>query len=103
MQARATYPEVYTVEEFAEVFRLSPEAVRKLIRHGEIPAVRIGKQYRILQQVVDRYFAKAVPAEARGFGMWKQKTVISLDYVNKLRDRDRRSPKVFLKDVAEDE
>ena len=47
MQQRASYPEVYTVEEFAKVFKLSPEAVRTLIRKGEIPAIRIGKQYRI--------------------------------------------------------
>ena len=59
MQRGITYSEVYTVEEFAKVFKLSPEAVRTLIRKGEVPAIRIGKQYRIPQDVIDRYFAQA--------------------------------------------
>ena len=103
MQQPVVYPEVYTVEEFAKLFKLSPEAVRTLIRKGEIPAIRIGKQYRIPQGVVDRYFAQVLPPEERGFGMWRRKPVAGLTYVNKLRDRDRRSPEEFLKDMAEDE
>ena len=103
MQRGITYSEVYTVEEFAKVFKLSPEAVRTLIRKGEVPAIRIGKQYRIPQDVIDRYFAQAIPPEERGFGMWKQKSVTSLMYVNKLRERDHRTPEAFLEDMAEDE
>ncbi len=101
MQQQASYPEVYTVEEFAKLFKLSPEAVRTLIRKGEVPAIRIGNQYRIPQDVVDRYFAQTLPPEARGFGMWRQKPVASLTYVNKLRDRDRRTPEAFLREMAE--
>ncbi len=103
MRKALAYPKVYTVEEFAKVFKLSPEAVRSLVRKGEIPAIRIGKQYRIPQDVVDHFFAQAVPPEERGFGMWRQKPVASLTYVNKLRERDRRTPEAFLKDMAEDE
>lgn len=102
-QAAAVYPEVYTIEEFAKLFKLSPEAVRTLIRKGEILAIRIGKQYRIPQSVVDQYFAQALPAAERGFGMWKHKPVASLSYVNKARNRDRRTPEAFLRDMAEDE
>ncbi len=96
-----TYRDVYTVEEFAKIFKLSPEAVRNLIRRGEIPAIRIGKQYRIPQDVVDRYFAQALPPEERGFGMWKPKPVPSRRYVNTLRNQDRRTPEAFLKDMTE--
>src|SRR5262245_39233052 len=103
MQQQASYPEVYTVEEFAKVFKLPPEAVRTLIRDGEIPAIRIGKQYRIPQDVVDRYFAQALPPEERGFGMWRKKPLPSLTHINKLRDRDRRTPEQFLRDMVEDE
>lgn len=102
-QVAANYPEVYTVEEFAKLFKLSSEAVRILIRSGEIPAIRIGKQYRIPQDVVDRYFAQALPPEERGFGMWKRRPVASLAYVNKLRAQDRRTPEQFLKDMVEDQ
>ena len=103
MQQQASYPEVYTVEEFAKVFKLSSEAVRPLIRKGEVPAIRIGKQYRIPQNVVDRYFAQVLPPEERGFGMWRRKPIASLTYVNKLRDRDHRIPEAFLQDMVEDE
>jgi len=99
----AGYPNVLTVEEFAGVFKVSREAVRNLIRRGEIQAIRIGKQYRIPQGVVDRYFAQALPPEERGFGMWRRKPVTSLAYVNTLRRRDRRTPEVFLKDMAGDD
>lgn len=102
-QEAAVYPEVYTVEEFAKLFKLSPEAVRILIRKGEILAICIGRQYRIPQSVVDLYFAQVLPAEERGFGMWKYKPVASLTYVNKVRNRDRRTPEAFLQDMAEDE
>ena len=66
MQKSLPYPEVYTVEEFAQMFKLSAEVVRNLIRRGEIAAIRIGKQYRIPQPVVDRYFAQALPPQERG-------------------------------------
>jgi excisionase family DNA binding protein len=102
MHKAIAYPSVYSVEEFARIFKLSPEAVRNLIRQGEIPAMRIGKQYRITQDVVDRYFAQALTPEERGFGMWRRRPIESLIYVNKLRDRDRRTPELFLKDMAED-
>lgn len=103
MQQQASYPEVYTVEEFAKVFKLSPEAVRTFIRKGEIPAIRIGNQYRIPQDVVDHYFSQALPPEERGFGMWRRNPVASLTYVNKFRDKDRRTPEAFLQNMAEDE
>lgn len=103
MRPQARYPEVYTVAEFAKVFKVSPEAVRGLIRQGEIPAIRIGKQYRIPENVVSWLFSQATAAEARGFAMWRQKPVDSLKYVKALRRKDRRAPEAFLKDMAEDE
>lgn len=103
MQQQASYPEVYTVEEFAKMFKLSPEAVRTLIRKREIPAIRIGNQYRIPQDVVDHYFSQALPPEERGFAMWRRNPIASLTYVNKIRDKDRRTPEAFLQKMAEDE
>jgi excisionase family DNA binding protein len=103
VQQAAVYPEVYTVEEFAKLFKLAPEAVRDLIHQGEISAIRIGTHYRIPQDVVDRYFAQTLPPEERGFGMWRRKPVPSLAYVNTVRTRDRRTPEQFLRDMAEDE
>jgi len=41
----------------------------------------------------------ATPEEL-GFGMWKEKPVDSLEYVNKLRDKDKRTSEKFLKDMV---
>ncbi len=98
MNEAIKYPEVYTVEEFAKIFKVSPEAIRNLIRNGEIPAIKIGKQYRIPKTIVERYFAQVATPEELGFGMWREKPVDSLGYVNNLRDKDKRTPEKFLKD-----
>ncbi len=65
----ATYSAVYTMEEFANIFKLSRQSLRSLIRTGEIPAIRIGKQHRIPQIVVDHYFALATSPQERVFDM----------------------------------
>lgn len=104
MEKIKNYPEIYTVEEFAKIFKLSPEAVRSLIRKRDIPAIKIGKQYRIPQNVVDWYFAQAVSPEELGFGMWKDHPVNSLEYINKMRSVDKRTPQEFLQEMSgEDE
>ena len=96
MAKAVPHPNVYTVDEFAAIFRLSPEAVRSLIRRGEISAIRIGRQNRIPRQVVARLFAQAASPEERGFGIWKGKPINSIRYVNALRDADQRSAEEFL-------
>ncbi len=39
---------VYTFDEILEVLKLSPVTLRKLVRNGDIPASKLGKQYRFL-------------------------------------------------------
>jgi excisionase family DNA binding protein len=46
-------PKVYTVAEFAYLFATSPRIVRELIHKGEIPALKIGRFYRIPRRVAD--------------------------------------------------
>ena len=103
MHKSTYYPVVYEVEDFAEIFKLRPAAVRSLIRHGEIPAIRIGKQYRIPQFIVDQYFASATTPTQRGFGMWEKKAVPGVSHVNKMRDKDRRSAADFLEELRNPE
>jgi excisionase family DNA binding protein len=97
------YSEVYTVDEFAKIFKLSRDVVLTLIRKGEIPAISFGNQQRIPRAIVDHYLAQATTPNQRGFGMWSKKPISAVAYVNKLRDREQRSPEKFLKDIAEDE
>lgn len=58
-------PKVYTVAEFAQAFALSPRRVRDLIRTGEIPALRIGRSYRIPRKAAAEYLARALPPTER--------------------------------------
>lgn len=58
-------PKVYTVTEFALLFAISPRVVRNLIRKGEIPALRIGRSYRIPRKAADAYLARALPSVSR--------------------------------------
>ena len=44
-----------TVAEVAGVMRVSTMTVYRLIKSGELPALRVGKNYRIRESEVDRY------------------------------------------------
>jgi excisionase family DNA binding protein len=49
LEMLAIQPNVYyTVEETAELLRVSPQAVIKLLRSGKTLGVKIGKEWRIL-------------------------------------------------------
>lgn len=49
-------------EQVAEQLGIHPETVRQHLRAGLIPAVRIGRQWRILQTTVDAMLAGEIPA-----------------------------------------
>ena len=44
-----------TVIEVAQLMRVSKMTVYRLIRHGDLPAVRVGRGYRIREEDVHRY------------------------------------------------
>ena len=47
-----------TVAEVAGVMRVSTMTVYRLIKGGELPALRVGKNYRIRESDVDRYLSE---------------------------------------------
>ena len=49
------YPSAMTVSEVATVLRLCTKTVYKLIKEGEIPAKRIGSEYRIPKKSIYIY------------------------------------------------
>ena len=46
-----------TVQEVAELMRVSSMTVYRLIKAGELASVRVGKSYRVREDDVDRYLA----------------------------------------------
>ena len=49
----------YTVAEVAETMRLSKMTVYRLVHNGELPAVRVGRSFRVTEDDVDEYLRKS--------------------------------------------
>jgi excisionase family DNA binding protein len=47
-----------TVGEVADLLRVSSMTIYRLIKDGEMPAVRVGKSYRLREEDIDAYLAK---------------------------------------------
>jgi excisionase family DNA binding protein len=47
-----------TVAEVADIMRVSTMTVDRLIKAGELRAVRVGKSYRLAEDDIDRYLAQ---------------------------------------------
>ena len=96
--------QLLTVREVAHLLRLSVGAVRHLIIKKEIPALRLGKQFRIPKYVIDNLFSPLLGESpgTLGFGSWKGKTETkdSIKYVNQIRKKeDSKSLDEILEDL----
>lgn len=49
---------VYTISEVARLLKVSDQVVRQLILSGELKSKRVGRQYRITQEMLDDYLKK---------------------------------------------
>lgn len=47
-----------TVAEVAQLMRVSTMTVYRLIKAGDLPAVRVGKSYRLREDDIDRYLSR---------------------------------------------
>lgn len=57
--------ELYSVDQVAGLLGLHVRTVRTYVRDGKLPAVRIGKQYRIAHADLAAFTGRPVPASAR--------------------------------------
>jgi excisionase family DNA binding protein len=48
-----------TVAEVAGMMRVSKMTVYRLVHSGELPAVRVGRSFRVLEKDVDEYLRKS--------------------------------------------
>jgi excisionase family DNA binding protein len=49
--------QLLTVGEVCDAMRVSNMTVYRLIKSGELPAIRLGKTYRVLESEVERYLS----------------------------------------------
>lgn len=47
-----------TVNEVAQILRVSNMTVYRLVKGKQLPAIRVGKNYRIKESDVDRYLSR---------------------------------------------
>ncbi len=86
------YEEVFTVSDFARIFKLSENSVRTLIRQKRLNAIKIGGRYRITRKTIDCLFSQSEAPYQETldtcYGMWEKRDDIKdgMDYVNALRE-----------------
>jgi excisionase family DNA binding protein len=74
---------VFSAEQVADILGLHVRTVRGYIRDGRLPAVRVGKQYRITEQDL-RAFAGVVPDEPTSSPRAHVSAVVHIDDVDRL-------------------
>ncbi len=54
--------ELYTVDEAATILRLNPYTIRRLLREGRLPGIKIGagQQWRVRKDDLDAYTSQGV-------------------------------------------
>lgn len=60
------YPEILLVEEVAEYLRVNKQTIYNLLRQGQLPAKKIGGQWRFHKKAIDDYLVAqdSIPAAA---------------------------------------
>ena len=61
--ARLSEVKFLTVAEVAQVMRVSKMTVYRLVHSGELPAVRVGRSFRVPEQAVQEYLRDAYVAD----------------------------------------
>jgi excisionase family DNA binding protein len=59
--------ELYTVDEAAAILRLNADTIRRLLREGRLPGIKIGagQQWRVRKDDLDAYISRGVGTPKR--------------------------------------
>lgn len=52
--------EILTVKELARILKITRQQVRKMIRSGEIPAVKVGREWRIPREYLNEFIEENI-------------------------------------------
>ncbi|GAA4212975.1 helix-turn-helix domain-containing protein [Actinocatenispora rupis] len=75
--------DMYSVEQVADWLGLHVKTVRGYIRSGRLPAVRIGKQYRIARADAAALAGRTEPAEPAGPATVEVSSIVQIDGVDR--------------------
>ena len=65
MTVKAIAPQAFlTIEEVLVYFKTTPQTIYRLIRSGDLPAVRVGRQWRFRRADLDALAGQQRPFEA---------------------------------------
>lgn len=51
---------VYSVEEIATILKTTRQQVRKMIQNEELPAVKVGREWRITEESLQEFLADSI-------------------------------------------
>ena len=100
---------VLTVREVADILKLHPRTVTKMVRSGELPATRIGRVWRFEESVVLEWFNRRIKGGATGANsagsanhLWNGTTRVAelLDEATVQYTGERRSKREVLEALA---
>lgn len=55
--------QVFTVEEAAKYLKVHEQTVYKMVRSGQLPAVKIGREWRIHKETLDKFLKGELQTE----------------------------------------
>ncbi len=57
------FPDIMTVEQAAEYLQLTADTVRRLLREGQLPGRRIGKEWRLSRRKLEEFIMEGKPRD----------------------------------------
>jgi excisionase family DNA binding protein len=67
-------PDILTIEQVAKYLKLQPQTIYKWAQEGQIPAAKVGKEWRFRKAILDEWLDTAIHLSKGGFDLMLQKS-----------------------------
>jgi len=68
---------LYTVTEAANLLKLHPKTLRRKIQHGEVGATKVGKQYRLTREQIEKFCGTSLDSQKSLASASQKKVLVS--------------------------
>ena len=69
--------EIMTLEEVAKYLKLKPQTVYKWAQEGQIPATKLGKEWRFRRRILDEWIDTSISLSKGGFDLMFQQSLLA--------------------------